>query len=174
MFLTFVVALCAGLANLSPGLAAVIIPFILAAYLRTVRAARALPIDLQQPKKRPGLLRTFGASIALFVALFAALLATVALAGVVLSFSLIAAAWRLSKTVRSNFWRGARLGWKMILELSKYMRRWAVLVPLAALINWSRTRAFAGLAFLFGTSRQLLWSCWHPDSKRSVRSSPTV
>jgi hypothetical protein len=164
MFLTFVVAICAGLAGLAPVLAAVGIPFIVAAYLRTVGATRAMPTDLSQLKKRPGLFKTFCASIALFVALVVASAATAAIAGVVVSLSLIAAAWRLGKALRNNSSNWASFGWTIIREVSKYVRRCAVLFPPGALFVWSRERAFAAMTFLFGASRRLFWNCWRPQA----------
>jgi hypothetical protein len=172
MFLTFIVAVCAALIGASGVLAVLLLPFIVAALVRTARVRRQIDIVEQQHAAQRGLFATFCQSLILIVSLV--IVSSIAFfvaccAGLLILLGMVA---RFCQPAIA-FLRGvAARVWPLVLRVWRRVALLASHVSFGAIFMWVRDRAVNGTLLLISASRILLRRCWYPETANGV--APTV
>ena len=173
MFLTLIVALCAGLVSISPALAIVVVPYVVAAAARTsLLHVRSVDRD-QDSRAAPGLLVTFGQSLLLLIALTLVCIAALAGAGmaaalIVMTFALrvLAAASVLVRACAPKARCIASAVWREGIALVRRTHP-------SQILKWVRAQAVAVTAFLFALIRVLFRRCWCAEgATQPTRTEP--
>jgi hypothetical protein len=172
MFLTFVVAVSAALIGASGVLAVLLLPFIVAALVRTARIRRQIVIVEQQHPAQGGLFATFCQSLILFMSLV--IVSSIAFfvaccAGLLILLGVVARFCQPAIT----FLRGvvARV-WPLVLSVWRRVVLLASHLSFGAIFLWVRERTVNGTVLLVSASRILLRRCWYPEPANGV--APTV
>jgi hypothetical protein len=171
MFLTFVVAVSAALIGASAVLAVLLLPFIVAALVRTARVRRQINIVEKQHPAQRGLFATFCQSLILIMSLV--IVSSIAVfvaccAGLLILLGVVA---RFCQPAIAFLRGGAARVWPLVLRVWRRVVLLASHVSFGAIFLWVRDRAVNGALLLISVSRILLRRCWYPETAHRVVST---
>jgi hypothetical protein len=158
MFVTTIVAICAALFGVSMLLAAILVPLIVAGFMRTIRVATQHETT---GCTKPGLFVTFCNSVALVVATIAVGLATMAVAAVAGTLAAIMVTAHVLRAARPIYWPLTRVLLALLIRARNTAIRMMSRIQPVAVLRWLQVHAVAKTLSLLATNRRLFQQCWY-------------
>ena len=171
MFATFVVALCATLVRISPALAVVAFPLVVAALVRTIRARRRSATTAEgQSHTSAGLFRMFWRSVGVVLSLIVISFVAASVTSLAAALVLVDITARVCQPLVASLlvvcaflYMKARAGWN-------WLRPQLPELSVKATFDRTRGRAVYSAARLVRANRTLVGRFWYPESTRPVGS----